>query len=502
MHEDNDLEERKRKTYGLLEPETQNNPTKEKINFVSNTGKPKKSSRKKRGLVFFLLIIIILFGIFKTIKSFSAPDITQNPLDYDPITLEPKKPEGFLKRLGLIVFNKEPQLEGQKDDRINILLLGMGGPGHDGPFLTDTIIVASIKPSTNQVALTSIPRDLEVSIPGHNKKKINHANHFGEMDNPDQGGELVLKTIEKNFNITIPYYLRVDFKAFSDIVDSVNGITIDVEKSFIDTEYPAANDKYQTILFSKGPQTMDGARALTYARSRHGNNGEGSDFARAKRQQKLILALKQKILSFKTLANPITINNILKNVDKHFATNMSFADMLSFIKLARELDSLDNVEISTLVLDTNNDSFLESDFNQYGEFILKPKTGNFENINNALETVFTYAPPLTDNTPKQVEPELLLAKVELQNGTWSAGLAARIREKLRSEKILVYKISNTETRPFAKSGIYTVSDTLAPDTISMLNKTLNIPVKEVLPDGEIFASSTDILVILGEDYIE
>ena len=118
----------------------------------------------------------------------------------------------------------------------------------------------------------------------------------------------------------------------------MGGIKVDVERSFTDPLYPAPNNEYQTLTFDAGVQTMNGATALTFARSRHGNNGEGSDFARARRQQKIMLALKQKLLSFGTLANPVRINNVIDSLERHMTTNLEFSEIVSFMKLARELE--------------------------------------------------------------------------------------------------------------------------------------------------------------------
>ncbi|MFH1286415.1 MAG: LCP family protein [Candidatus Magasanikbacteria bacterium] len=253
--------------------------------------------RKKRRLFLFLLTCFLLFGSFLVTKAMQT-EIPDDPMAYDPVTLEPKKPEGLLKRLKHFIFQKEVDLEGQEEDRINILILGMGGPGHDGPYLTDTIIIASVKPSNGQIAMISIPRDLGVNIPKYGWRKINSANALGEVNKPNWGAAYTTELIENTFDIDIHYYARVDFKAFEEIIDEVGGITVNVDRSFVDREYPAAADKYQVVSFTKGEQKMEGNDALKYARSRHGNNGEGSDFARARRQQKVLLAPKGKSIFY------------------------------------------------------------------------------------------------------------------------------------------------------------------------------------------------------------
>ena len=106
-----------------------------------------KVPASRRGLLFFIIIVILL-AIAGCSRYVLIHELSQDPQAYDPVTLEPVKPDGFLQRMKHFVFSKDVSLEGQRKDRINLLLLGQGGPGHDGPFLTDTIILASIRPST------------------------------------------------------------------------------------------------------------------------------------------------------------------------------------------------------------------------------------------------------------------------------------------------------------------------------------------------------------------
>lgn len=450
----------------------------------------------RRG-VFILAIFFVIFASAKLVGGFVFTQPA--PEAYDPITLEPKKPAGFFQKIGYSFFSKEPQLAGQRDDRINLLLLGMAGEGNDGPYLTDTIILASIKPSTENVALLSIPRDLGVKIPERGWYKINHANAFGELKGAGEGARLTRAVIEDTFAVEIPYYVRIDFTAFQELIDIVGGITINVARGFTDTQYPASDGGYQTVSFPAGAQTMTGDQALIYARSRHGNNNEGSDFARARRQQQVLLALKEKILSFQTLANPVRLNSILNSLDQHVATNLEFSDLIALVKMAR---SFEQARLATVVLDTSEKGYLEDSLTEDGAYVLLPKTGNFDEIKQLIKHIFaTTAAPLS--IPAQTTPPPLTdADIEIQNGTWRAGLAARVRQELRHAGIKVASIGNTAARPIAASGIYTVSGIIAPDILDTLTQTLKVPAKENLPAGEGATSTTDILVILGEDYVE
>lgn len=471
-----------------------------RINFLDTNNPieipPELPERKPRKLRIFLIILLLLIIAGGVIKLFAKEKISDDPLAYDPTTLEVKKPEGFLNKISQMVFSRDYELKGYSDDRINMLFLGIGGIGHDGPFLTDTIMIASLKPSTGEIATISIPRDLGVEIPGKGLNKINYAGAFGEAKESGSGGAFAAEIIEETFDLKIHYYARVDFKAFAEIIDELGGIKINVEKSFTDEMYPTKNGGYQTVSFKTGTQTMDGETALKFVRSRHGNNGEGSDFARARRQQKAIFALKEKATMFSILVNPIKLNNIRKTLADNIATNLEFSDLMSFFKLMRELKV---PNISTTVLDDSVNGYLQSSITETGSFILTPKIGNFSEINNLIENVFEKTPVKVDDTPEQSTIALPPAKIEVQNGTWVAGLAARMGKRLEDKNFVITAVGNTETKPMPTSGIYKINPKAPFEVMQALQKELRIPIRQNLPENVSATSTADILVLLGED---
>lgn len=192
-------------------------------NFLSEEDKliekPHRRAKTISKLVTYLLIIFVILTIFFGINVIGSGENLAKTLGNASLW-------GQLK---FLISSDDKQLAGEKENRINVLLLGMGGLDHDGPFLTDTVIVASFKPSTNQVALISLPRDLLVPIPGYDWRKINNANAFGEMANPGQGGELAKKVVNEIFDLPINYYVRIDFAGFKQIIDDLGGVTINVE---------------------------------------------------------------------------------------------------------------------------------------------------------------------------------------------------------------------------------------------------------------------------------
>ena len=239
--------------------------------------------------------------------------------------------------------NVSPELlKGEGDGRINILLLGRGGIGHDGPDLTDTILVASIDPVNKTAALVSLPRDFWVTT-GSSSTKVNsvyaNAKYKALNTNPKDkakaeaaGIEAIKKKVSEVFDIPLHYYAMIDFKAFQQAIDTVGGVTIDVPEAVVDYSM-AWENKGNPVLAKKGVQTFDGYHALMYVRSRHGS--ARGDFDRAERQRLLISAVGQKILSAGTYTNPVKISQLLDALGEHVSTDLSISDTLRLMKIAK-----------------------------------------------------------------------------------------------------------------------------------------------------------------------
>jgi LCP family protein required for cell wall assembly len=245
--------------------------------------------------------------------------------------------------------------------RINFAFYGYGGSGHDGAYLSDSIMVVSIQPQASgppEVTELSVPRDWLVPInlgtpsaPRIHNAKINEAYSDGMSgeskqfgNSPLAGGELANQTLENLLGIHIDHFVGVDFYAFKDAVDSVGGVDINVQNSFTDYQYPAGecdgsryqNCAYETVSFSAGQQHMNGARALIYTRSRHAvNGGEGSDFARSKRQQLVVASLKQKAVSVGGIGN---LPNLLNALGDHVITDLTVSDVEALYSVVKDVD--------------------------------------------------------------------------------------------------------------------------------------------------------------------
>jgi len=259
----------------------------------------------------------------------------------------------------------------QSLQRINIAFYGYGGDGHDGAYLSDSIMVVSIQPEASgppQVAEISIPRDWYVPIDLGNGTtyhgRVNEAysdgqtntypNRAAQFKGDTGGGALADATLESLLGIHIDHFVGIDFHAFQYAVDAVGGIDVNVPDTFTDTQYPAGecdqgNCGYMTVHFNKGPQHMDGATALIFSRSRHSaDNGEGSDFARSRRQQLVIQALKNKVVSIDGIGK---LPDLLGALGGHVITDMGIGDAEALYALVKSVDTSTIERIS--VDDTN-----------------------------------------------------------------------------------------------------------------------------------------------------
>jgi LCP family protein required for cell wall assembly len=247
----------------------------------------------------------------------------------------------FSKKAGLtnygevitnFIFAKDSKVESIRG-RTNILILGKSGEGHAASDLTDSIIFASISLKDPAISLFSLPRDIWVPAI---RAKVNSAYYWGSQRQAGGGLILAKSTVEEIVGQPVQYGLVIDFSGFTRIVDVVGGIEVDVENAFTDEKYPIPgkeNDlcdgdkeykcRYETVRFERGIQLMDGETALKFVRSRNALGDEGTDIARTARQQKVLLAIRQKVLSPKVLFSPKTLFGIWKVVKESVETDIS-----------------------------------------------------------------------------------------------------------------------------------------------------------------------------------
>ena len=215
-----------------------------------------------------------------------------------------------------------------KPERMNVLLLGNDARRGETSARTDSIMLVSIDSKQKRVAMLSIPRDSYVSIPGHGKDKINHAAVYG-------GPELTAKTVSQLLGITVNNYIMVDYEGFKNIVDILGGVDYDVEANMYHWD-PENGSAYQIDL-KKGPQHLDGAKALQYVRFRGYASG---DIARSEHQQAFFMALADKWLQPSTV---LKLPSLAPELSRCVKTNLSAGDLLKLASTARFFDSGDIV---------------------------------------------------------------------------------------------------------------------------------------------------------------
>lgn len=446
-----------------------------------NSSDKTKVTPKKRAWRIFLIIFSVLILVVVSYTAMliaTGSKVLQNGLTASSI----------LKTL----TGSKTKLKGQDNNRINVLLLGMGGPDHPGGLLTDSIMVASIRPSDKKVALLSVPRDLLVDISGHGQDKINTAFADGyndyyskncnkksetscKQDAMTAGANLSIATVSNVLNIPIDYYVTANFTGFESIINTLGGVDVYVDKTLIDPYFPADDMvHYAPLKITAGEHHMDGKTALQYARSRETT----SDFDRAARQQKILSAVKDKALSTGFLSNPVKIANVISTLGDSVKVSFSLDELKTFASL---ISGVSDQNITNQVI-TNGPTGLLNDYNN-GIYYLVPKTGNFKQIQELANNIFDY---------KQKEE----ATIEIQNASNTSGIGTILGTDLQDEGYTISSVVTNKTK-VPTTVIYDLTSGNKPVTASFLKSKLSASVVQVARKS---TDTADFRIVLGTDY--
>lgn len=267
-----------------------------------------------------------------------------------------------------------------RNGQTNILLLGINGKGGADTNLTDSIMLVSLNKKTKKAVMISVPRDLWVeSI----KAKINTAYHYG-------GDKMVREVVTEVTGQPIDYLVVIDFDGFRQVVDTLGGVYVDVKTAFTDTKFPISGKekdlcngdplylcRYETITFDAGRQMMDGELALKYIRSRNAEGDEGTDFARAERQQQFLKGLKEKLTSPEVLLNPSLLLRLYNLKDQIVTTDIKVNQYGSFLQLAKAID-WNNLKSTAI----NGNLLIHPTTHYSKQWVLIPKGKGWEDIHN------------------------------------------------------------------------------------------------------------------------
>lgn len=303
-----------------------------------------------------LILVVVVVGVtFITLNNSPAPDSGMTIVSADvlptPVDARSRYEPRLLNTGERLTLDDGSTIVIQPwngSSRLNILLMGIDRrPGESGlGYRSDTMMLASFNPKTQQLGILSIPRDLYVQIPGYSaRQRINTALALGELQRPGYGPTLAMQTVQLNFGIGVNAFVVADFTALIKVVDALGGIDVDVPTPIADYEFPDMSYGYDPLILSAGLQHMDGYTAQKYARTRHGD----SDFDRAARQQQVIYAIRDRILSLDSLPQLIVqAPSLYGSVSQNVYTGFSLEEI---IQLGLWLKDLPADNIHTGVMD-------------------------------------------------------------------------------------------------------------------------------------------------------
>ena len=304
-------------------------------------------------------------------------------------------------------------------ERVNVLLLGYGGAGHDGAFLTDSLIVASLEPRSGVVTLISVPRDLWVTVPKTKyapsyAAKVNEAFALPAAEGDrDEGIRVADATLEAVLGIEIHRTVAIDFRAFRTVVDAIGGVDLVVDRAF-SAMYPRNDDaevdpSWIDISFTAGRQHMDGETALRFARARYSDGPEGSDFARSVRQQKVILAAKDRVVAANAAPQLLGLLDALRD---NVRTDLSLSDMRALAEFARGYDDSRTVRAAL-----TPDDVLQIGYSEASGYTLWPKAEGWVGPRQLVRRVLDF--------PKSLDEDAQIVVAASRQRAWAAEQAAR-----------------------------------------------------------------------------
>ena len=321
--------------------------------------------------------------------------------------------------------------------RINVLLIGLDYRdwlAGEGAPRSDTMIVLTIDPLTKTAGMMSIPRDMWVNIPGFGYSRINTAYSSGEGSKlPGGGPELARKTVEQFLGVPIQYYAQVDFNTFAQFIDEIGGIDIFNDENLRLDQVGSGKDKIK--LTCCGMRHLRGEVALAYARFRKDKEG---DIARAKRQQKVILAIREKVLSPENF--PVLIGKAQTFYEQFSAgirTNMPFDIAVRLGVLAKDIpvESIKNGVIDYTMVTLDNVTL-----GGQNAAIMKPLPDKIRELRDQIFTSGGALSPLA----AQNDPLALMqadgARVRVLNGSYSPGLDVNTGNYLLTQGVPVTEV--------------------------------------------------------------
>lgn len=383
------------------------------------------------------------------------------------------------------------QLPADLRQPFNVLLIGVDrrDDPEDG-VRSDTLILTHVNPVDGWAGMLAIPRDSMVTIPNLGVQKVNTAytygfnnaaTLYGEGTRPeDGGGALAAETVEAFLNLSVDYIAQVDFQGFEYLVKTLGGVTIDVERPLLDPSYPTEDYGYERLFIPAGLQIMDGPTALKYARSRHSS----SDFDRSARQQQVLRAFLAELRSRNLLAQAALLPDLVRDLEASVTTTLPISDPATIRGLAAFAQGLDSGRIISLSINPSDVTVVAED----GSNIYWDPAGVATQVARLL------AGPTGGGE---------LARIQVLNGAGVRGLAGRVTARLTSQG---FDLNQPTDAPSPSAQTMLIDYTGRPEALRRLAETLGLGPDQVYATPPASAPAppfqTDIVLILGEDFVE
>jgi LCP family protein required for cell wall assembly len=350
------------------------------------------------------------------------------------------------------------------------------------------MMLVTIDPVGLSAGVMSLPRDMWVEIPGFDVDRINQAHYYGEAyEYPGGGPALAVETVESFLGIEIDYYAAVNFDAFIEVVNQVGGIDINVPEAIEDETYPDRCYGYDPFQIEAGEQELDGETALKYARTRA---TLGGDVDRAGRQQAVVLAVRDKVLSLDMIPQLIArAPEMWQTLQANVRTNMQPEQAIQLALLAQDIP---RSSIKTAVIDYD---YVYAETTPDGRQVLVPNRENIRLLRNDLFTPPVIPTPEIQNLPTLMADEAV--RVAVHNGTPEFGLAGETQAYLLSQGVNVAEVGNADSATYRTTQIIDYGD--HPNTTRFLIQLMSIPPLNV-SSGETPEGDYDMLVIIGSDW--
>ena len=377
------------------------------------------------------------------------------------------------------------ELTREGDSRINLLLAGKGGPGHDGPNLTDSIIIASFDPNGQSATLLSLPRDWQVELPGSSGDwvRINavyaliweqsYRQTTDRQAAETAGLQALEKVIEQKLDLPIHYHVLVDFDGFVGLVDIIGGVELEIPARLYDVR--------AELDLQPGRQVLDGRQALAYARARY--TVRGGDFGRSSHQRELLLALQDKTSSLGVLSVAFKANQIITTLGDSVVTNLSLDEAKRLYRVTQQIPA-DNLTSLDLV----SQPILLGPQDHEGQAVLWPVAGqdDYSQIRRFV---------------RQQLQDSFIRQEAARVAVWRSGQPAGpdLIDQLESYGYQIIANQATEISVSQPTLVVTGSET--PYTGSYLSKRFSAKVASAAEVGlELDDAGADLIIILPSDY--